>query len=107
MALYLKVLRLFRDGAVRTFKADFHDPYTRGDRVLATRTAHTNRGASASIGAAGLAGLAGRMEQAAMTHETALMPALEQELQGTQGPLLAGLDGPGGPGEGAIGMGRP
>ena len=107
IVLYLKVLRLFRDGAVRSLQADFHAAHTRGDWALAIRMAHTTRGASASIGAAGLADLAGRMEQAAIQHETAPMQALEQELEDKLGPLLAGLDGLDGPGAGVIGMGHP
>jgi|GEM_PF-6855451 len=104
VAFYLKILRLFHDGAVRTLTADFHAAHTAGDWALATRLAHTTRGASASIGAADLAALAGRMEQAAANRESGPMKALEQELGEALGPLLAGLAGLGHAGGAAIGM---
>ena len=96
--LYLKVLRLFRDGTLRTFRADFDAAHARADWALASRLAHTTRGAAATIGATGLAVLAGRLEQAAANRESGQMQALKQELADELGPLLEGLDGPDGPG---------
>ena len=113
IAVYLKVLRLFRDGAVRTLPADFHAAHMSGDWVLATRLAHTTRGASASIGAADLAALTGRLEQAAAICETGAIKALEQALEDELGRVLAGLAGlgdarsPGGPVGNAISVQRP
>jgi signal transduction histidine kinase/CheY-like chemotaxis protein/HPt (histidine-containing phosphotransfer) domain-containing protein len=102
VAFYLKVLRLFRDGAVRTLPADFHAAHTHSDWPLAARLAHTTRGAAASIGAVGLAAVSGRLEQAAVNRETDEMTALDQALADELGPLLAGLAGLGAPGGEAV-----
>jgi len=92
-AIYMKVLRMFRDGAVRTFPAEFHAARLRGDWPLAVRLAHTTRGAAASLGAASLAALAGRLEHAAANHETSHLESLEKDLADELAPLLAGLAG--------------
>ncbi|WP_077033852.1 response regulator [Pelomonas sp. KK5] len=91
--LYQRLLHKFRNGPAARFEAEFAAARAdAGDPQAAQRLAHTLRGTAASIGAMGVAEVAGRLETAAAPGgDPALLAAPLAELLETLAPVLAGL----------------
>ena len=90
-ALYLRLLKKFRDGYGANFSSEFRSALMSDEWSTAIRLAHTLKGLSLSIGAKTLGEIAGRLEKELSSHRREQAILIESELVQELSQVMSGL----------------